>query len=152
MNIDIKALTKNQTVILKGGETAIINGVKGRWINVTLAGADKPKNIGLKDVAGIVEVEQTPSTGRRNGIVPAHYLDSYAKVTLEDGTITRDNGDDVAILLRGKELDEVVRIVAHKIGVTQAVLRERFGHLNPGQQRMCLGNVLRKALRDADKE
>lgn len=144
--------TAGQIVVLTNGTTATINGVKGRWVNVTPAGADKPKNVGFKDIAEVVAVEQTTPAGRKNGIVPAHYLDSYAKVKLEDGTTTRDSGDDVATMLRGKELDEVVRIVAHKIEVTQTSLRERFAHLNPGQQRMCLGNMLRKAIRDADKE
>lgn len=152
MSIDIKTLVKGQSVILNGGNLATINSIKGRWVNITEDGSDKPRNIGTKDISATASVNVEGPAGRKNGIVPARYLDGYAKVKLGDGIVTRDNGDDVAILLRGKELYDVIEVVAHKLGVTHKELRGRFGHLNPGQQRMCLGNMLRKALRDADKE
>ena len=145
-----------QSVLFNGG-IATINSIKGRWINITFkaldGGALTTKNVGFKDV-GFKDVTPAPTedtSGRKNGVVDAKYLSRYNRVKLEDGAIVKDNGDDAAQLLRGVELDEVFKIVAHKLGVTIKSLHEKYDHLNNGQQRMNLGNRLRKALRDADK-
>lgn len=56
----------------------------------------------------------------------------------------RDNGDEVAELLRSaKTLDDVYRIGARFLGVKEAELRAKYEKLNPGQQRMCVGNRMR---------
>lgn len=58
----------------------------------------------------------------------------------------RDVGDDVANLLReaGKGgLDGCYAAAADFLGVAEADLRAKYGHLNPGQQRMNLGNRMR---------
>lgn len=54
-----------------------------------------------------------------------------------------DAGDRAADLLRGKTQDEVYKVTAAELGVPEADLRARYGHLNPGQQRMNCGNRLR---------
>lgn len=59
------------------------------------------------------------------------------------GRLSKDNADSVALLLRGKPLDEVYEIAADVLGVTLESLVARYQHLNPGQQRMCLGTLLR---------
>lgn len=55
----------------------------------------------------------------------------------------RDIGDEVAVLLRGKELDECYTAAARFLREPEDGLRQKYQHLNPGQQRMCLGNLLR---------
>ncbi len=56
----------------------------------------------------------------------------------------RDVGDEVAVLLRSAEsLDDVYRVGAEFLGVGEAELRKKYGHLNPGQQRMNVGNKMR---------
>lgn len=57
-----------------------------------------------------------------------------------------NNGDKVAAMLLGKDLDEVVRIGAEALGVTQKELREKYAHLNPGMVRMNIGNRIRATL------
>lgn len=130
-----------------------IVGIKGRWINVQFANGTT-KNVGFKDVTpGKTAPRATVAPeDRKNGVVNAKYLGNYTKIKLDDGSVVRDNGDDAATLLRGAELGEIFKIVAHKLGVTQVSLHDKYDHLNPGQQRMNLGNRLRKALRDADKK
>jgi len=61
------------------------------------------------------------------------------------GHATMDNGDDVAKQLRGAELDDVYKAASKLLGETQTALRERYKHLNPGMQRMNLGNRMRAA-------
>lgn len=60
------------------------------------------------------------------------------------GRLSKDNSDSVALLLRGKKLYDVYEIAADFLGVTLESLVARYQHLNPGQQRMCLGTLLRR--------
>lgn len=56
----------------------------------------------------------------------------------------RDVGDEVAVKLRGAgSLDDVYRVGAEYLGVPEEELRAKYGHLNPGQQRMNIGNRMR---------
>lgn len=102
--------------------------------------------------AGRVTREKLPLDQRKNGVVPAKYLSRYSRHNLGDGVVVVDNGDGVATLLRGLELPEVYTLVAEKTGQNEAELVARYAGLNPGQQRMNLGNRLRGWLkRDAAK-
>lgn len=51
--------------------------------------------------------------------------------------------DEVAMSLQGLTLDEVYAIAAPALGSSEADLRAKYGHLNPGMQRMNLGNRMR---------
>jgi hypothetical protein len=90
---------------------------------------------------------------RKNGKVDPLYLPQYTAYTTElaDGSKKRsiDKGDDVALALRKLTLDAVYSTAASSTGISQAGLRDRFAHLNPGMQRMNLGNMIRKALKEA---
>jgi len=55
-----------------------------------------------------------------------------------------DCGDEVAEMLRGLELEEVYTLLEE---TTKVSYREAYAHLNPGQQRMNLGNRLRAFVR-----
>lgn len=61
-------------------------------------------------------------------------------------TGAKDAGDRVAEALRGKSLDEVYKIAAEWLNEDERLLRQKYERLNPGQQRMVLGNRSRKAL------
>lgn len=88
---------------------------------------------------------------RKNGAVDPLYLPQYTTYTAElaDGTKKRsiDKGDTVALALRRLDLTAVYTTVASATGTAIVELRERFAHLNPGMQRMNLGNMLRRATR-----
>jgi colicin import membrane protein len=70
---------------------------------------------------------------------------------LADGTKKRsiDKGDTVALTLRKLTLDAVYATASSATGISQVGLRDRFAHLNPGMQRMNLGNMIRKALKES---
>lgn len=91
--------------------------------------------------------------GRKNGVVFAGYLPQYEayKALTTEGVTKRsiDKGDNVAVLLRPLVLGDVYDTVSSATGTSVADLFHRFGHLNPGMQRMNLGNMFRRALREA---
>lgn len=76
-------------------------------------------------------------------------LAGYVAVKAASGRKSYDKDDVTAQLLRGKSLDEVYAIAAatlindKNIKDPHAFLRSQYSHLNPGQQRMILGNRLR---------
>lgn len=90
---------------------------------------------------------------RKNGKVDPLYLPQYTAYTTQmaDGTKKRsiDKGDGVALALRKLTLDAVYAKASSATGISQVGLRDRFAHLNPGMQRMNLGNMIRKALKEA---
>lgn len=56
----------------------------------------------------------------------------------------KDVGDPVAVKLReAKSLDDVYRIGAEFLEMQVEDLKKRYAHLNPGQQRMNVGNKMR---------
>ena len=55
-----------------------------------------------------------------------------------------DNGDPVARMLRDAEtLDQVYAVASKYLKTSEKELRAKYGHLNPGQQRMNCGNRMR---------
>lgn len=59
----------------------------------------------------------------------------------------KDCGDDIASKLRGMDLAEVYAFAADKLGDSVKALEAKYSHLNPGMQRMNLGNRLRKVMK-----
>ena len=84
-----------------------------------------------------------PISERRNGVIHAEYLPKYQAYKRADGKTSLDNGDGVAATLRGVALELVYKTTAKEIGESVEALKAKYGHLNPGMQRMNLGNRLR---------
>ncbi len=99
----------------------------------------------------VKEKKEIDINARKNGVVDSLYLPQYTscKVTRKDGTQKRalDCGDEVAAKLRAMDLDDVYEYAAKVCKTGEKGLRDKFDHLNVGMQRMCLGNMIRKALR-----
>lgn len=93
-----------------------------------------------------------PLNERLNGVVESLYLQFYQgyTTTRKDGTKVRsmDKGDSVAQSLRGLSIEDVYKQAAKITHIGVLDLQARFSHLNPGMQRMNLGNMIRKAMRD----
>ena len=105
---------------------------------------EKPESapmMGDDDVDGLDEEEH-----ESRSIVPKHYKDEYVKVKVGKH-YTQDSGDELAIMLRGKSLDETYEFAAQALDVVLADLYAKYEHLNPGQQRMVLGNRIRRAMK-----
>jgi hypothetical protein len=168
-------LTAKFATITATREVVTIVSVSGGWTTIASNGTTrKIRNGALSDhrdapikVAsanetnaknwGLTKTDDKPaSTERKNGRVDPLYLQFYGKysATRSDGATVKslDNGDLTAQLLRAYTLDETYAYVAIATGVSADSLKARYRHLNPGMQRMNLGNVLRKARREyADK-
>lgn len=67
----------------------------------------------------------------------------YEPVVAASGRASLDAGDKVALELRSKTLEDVYTIVSKILEIPTANLKTKYAHLNPGHQRMCLGNLLR---------
>ena len=63
------------------------------------------------------------------------------------GKKSKDNADEVAVMLRGKTLDEVYEIAESWLTISAEELKARYAHLNAGQQRMNVGNRLRACIK-----
>lgn len=61
------------------------------------------------------------------------------------GHSTMDNGDALAKQLRGADLEEVYKQASKLLGESVTELKARYAKLNPGMQRMNLGNRMRAA-------
>lgn len=72
-----------------------------------------------------------------------HDVTHYRTTKTATGNSSLDCGDSLAKTLQGQELDEVYRQAAKQLGETERALRERYAKLNPGMQRMNLGNRMR---------
>lgn len=109
----------------------------------------------LKKAKEAIARAKKPVEDRLNGVVYAGYLPQYEAytATLRDGTVRRsiDKGDAVATQLRGQDLATTYKDAAAATGLSVKDLQARFEHLNPGMQRMNLGNMIRRALREAAK-
>ena len=70
-------------------------------------------------------------------------LNYYTKYRLSSGRYSKHSGDSVAYELQDLSLRDVIKQVAGELEVSQRSLKMKYGHLNPGHQRMCLGNLLR---------
>lgn len=68
---------------------------------------------------------------------------SYKPALLANGKKTSNNGDIVAVALLACPFQELVAFVATNFGRT-------YGHLNPGHNRMCCGNLVRAAFIKGD--
>jgi hypothetical protein len=78
--------------------------------------------------------------------------DKLTKVQAASGKRSFDNADSVAKKLRGKTLEEVADIASAMLveegeGMTAKALLAKYSHLNPGHQRMCIGNKVRAAIK-----
>ena len=161
MKIATRTTTKTQVEIV---------AVNGGWTTIRAIGQQKTLKVRNGELTGHTEITKaTPVTAelviakaratarvkmdineRKNGKVDPLYLPQYTAYTTElaDGSKKRsiDKGDDVALALRKLTLYSTA---ASSTGISQAGLRDRFAHLNPGMQRMNLGNMIRKALKEA---
>lgn len=67
----------------------------------------------------------------------------HSDVRTGSGRQAVDIGDETADALRGLSLDEVYEKVCSTLGLDESDTRAAYAHLNPGMQRMNLGNRLR---------
>jgi hypothetical protein len=67
----------------------------------------------------------------------------YTSSKSAKGTASAHNGDDIATLLAGSSPEDVCTTAERLAGLEAGELATKYGHLNPGQVRMCAGNRIR---------
>lgn len=72
-------------------------------------------------------------------------LSGYTKAKSASGSMSLNNGDEVATKLAGKDLKDVYDLAAKATGESVNALKAKYGKLNIGMQRMSLGNRIRGA-------
>lgn len=77
-------------------------------------------------------------------------LDKYVNGVSGSGKRTKRADDPVAEALDGFTLDETYGVASRMTDITQKDLKEKYGHLNVGMQRMNLGNRIRGAVAKLD--
>lgn len=125
-------------------EVGVLTATNSRFATVKLA--DRTVKVGKSKIEPILRQPiDVPDTPRRMRI--DHKKHSYEKCTSASGNSSLDNADRVALDLRGMELREVYKTVGKVIDISAEELKLKYNHLNPGQQRMCLGNKMRGFLK-----
>lgn len=69
----------------------------------------------------------------------------YVKTKSINGNYTLNNGDLLAREWAALTLEEVYDASSIVLGESVEILKANYNHLNPGMQRMCLGNRVRAA-------
>lgn len=77
--------------------------------------------------------------------------EGYTKTKAASGSVSLHNGDAVAVALVGLTLAEVVQVASEALDTPQKDLEAKYQHLNPGQQRMNLGNRIRGVVNKMNK-
>ena len=105
-----------------------------------------PDDVSDLVVDGVIDepVEAAPEIKVRKICDSEYNATQYTKCKSANGNFSLDNGDMTAVILRGQTLDEVYAIAAASTGKSETDLRNRYAHLNPGMQRMNLGNMIRR--------
>lgn len=142
-----KLHTKTNSLVTLVGEA------KSGWITVKFQdGTEKkvrtgelseaPKGPSARQArpAGLIGGERTTKIGDSTVDLSHYYI---ADEKTASGRRAMDCNDEIGQTLRGKSLDDVYTAASKALGVTAKSLREKYGHLNLGMQRMCLGNRLR---------
>jgi hypothetical protein len=164
MKIATRTATKTQVEIV---------AVNGGWTTIRAIGQTATLKVRNGELTGHTEITKaTPVTAelviekartsarvkmdineRKNGKVDPLYLPQYEAYTAvrKDGTKIRsiDKGDAIAVMLRGQPLETTYKDAAAATGIAIVSLKDRFAHLNPGMQRMNLGNMIRRAMKEA---
>lgn len=135
-------ITVNTAVKVAKLGNGIVHAVKTGWFTIELDNGDTIK-ARAKDLSLLGEIKAGYVKAGICTYDPSRYVRHDVKT--ESGRKAFDIGDKVADHLRGKTLEEIYVIAAKALGESVKDLASRYGHLNPGQQRMCLGNRMRNA-------
>lgn len=144
-----------KTITHKGVECPVVSK-KGAWTTIIYEGKETKVRVKSEKTPRASKARKQPAkraTPRKAKVITGNRLVepdlsryTTTDITTKSGRKSIDIGDKVATMLRGKSLDDVYRIASEKTGVTQKELREKYVNLNPGMQRMNLGNRIRGAL------
>jgi hypothetical protein len=99
------------------------------------------------DEGGEDEGEDNPHAGKRRVGNTWHDCRDYTKAISASGNKSLHCGDTLAQQLAAAPLEDVYKLAAETLGVTESSLKAKYRGLNNGMQRMNLGNRMRAAAR-----
>lgn len=146
---------------VKGGWTTVLDGMKqvkvrnGELSPVPAMGTSPAPKAGpalSRAARGPAKTEQSDDEQPAKVRLVNPDLSKYVRtpdVVTASGRAAIDSNDDVAQRLRGCDLEEAYALCAKHAGIPVEELRRRYAKLNPGMQRMNLGNRLRGALAES---
>jgi len=121
---------------------AILDAQQWLWYNYITEGEGKPAPFLPKFEDIKMENVQTEQDQRKGARISLP-IDNMTRTKSASGSVSYHCGDQVARALTGLNLDHIKSLAADALGVDVT----KYEHLNPGQQRMTLGNVIRNVLR-----
>jgi len=149
---------KNSTVMYKGAEVEFI-GRKGGWTTIinTNGTQVKVRNGEVSEVkvakpVKAAKVETTTDTTKLLNPDLTRYTEFDVRTT--SGRKALDIDDPVAAKLRGQHVEDMYEVAGEEIAKVRGLpasaakgialeLKNKYQHLNPGMQRMNVGNVIR---------
>ncbi len=94
------------------------------------------------------EVEGPPKRSKSEQM--RKYKGGYESYQAPNGSISMDNGDPVALALRGSSPEAVMAAAEKLKGLEAGTLTTRYADRNPGAKRMNSGNIIRGCLKRGD--
>lgn len=91
------------------------------------------------------EVDGTPKRSKSEQL--RLYKAKYETYLAANGNLSMDNGDEVALLLRGASPEAVMAAAEKLKGLESGTLATRYVNRNPGAKRMNAGNIIRGCVR-----
>lgn len=101
-----------------------------------------------KTEASATEVDGTPKRTQSEQL--RAYKTNYESYQTPNGSISMDNGDDVALVLRGASPEAVMAAAEKLKGLEPGTLVTRYKKLNPGARRMNSGNQIRAMVKKGE--
>jgi len=150
-------MKKGQEISVDGQMAEFIEK-KGGWVTI-LDSEGKVRKVRASKVSELTtKTVKATEDDDDDDVVRLHpNMDNYVKGlgSTPSGRDTIDIDDDVAKQLRGMDFSTAAKAVARAMNemgekTTGAALIEKYEHLNPGMQRMNLGNKLRGAIKRAE--
>jgi len=131
---------KNGTIVtLENGVEIVVAGYAKGWYTA---------EDGMKFRASkIVDVEENEDGSGKMSKTLQKYSEGYEPSICASGRKSLNTGDKIARLLAGLEPLAVIQAAESVLGMKSGELSERYESLNPGQQRMNAGNLIRSAFK-----
>jgi len=91
------------------------------------------------------EVDGTPKRSKSEQL--KLYKAKYETYQAPNGSLSMDNGDEIALILRGASPEAVMGAAEKLKGLAPGTLATRYVDRNPGAKRMNAGNIIRGCVR-----
>ena len=95
------------------------------------------------------EVEGTPKRSKSEQM--RAYKGGYETYQAANGNLSMDNGDEVALALRGSSPEAVMAAAEKLKGLEPGTLALRYADRNQGAKRMNSGNIIRGCVKRGEK-